>query len=62
MAVSIHVYLPDEFEQLVSEIVKDDKRIRSVSSFVGFCIDEIAKRDYIDVYERVLVENERKKR
>jgi len=54
MAKSVHVYLPDEFEDLIDKIISHDKRLRSVSAFIGFCIDEVAKRDYLEIYEEVV--------
>lgn len=61
MAISVHVYLPDEFENLLDKIIESDKRIRSKSAFIGFCIDEIAQRDYFEVYEGVLKKYEKRK-
>jgi len=59
MADSIHIYSKG-YKDLIDEILLEDNRFGNKSSrFVTYCVNEIAKRDYLELYERFLKSGKR---
>jgi len=60
MSKSIHVYLPNQLEEVLEKVLEFDDKFESENTFIRYCMKKVLKEEYYDIFMSVVRNNEKR--